>query len=215
MKDHQRNSRRPSSSGPARSKMIPGREPIPSGLTWGSIRSRWSAWNANTGPVWRFGLKFAALMILFYGLILTPCFDHLLYSYLTVNAWAANGILNVFGQDSHVSEITIRSARFAITVRRGCDAIEPSWFFCAALLAFPASLTKKIMGILAGAALLQVLNLVRIVTLYFIGLHYPRFFGPAHVEIWPVVFILVAIALWIGWIGWTKRPASTLPHAAA
>ena len=217
MKDSLHNFRRPASSGSglARSKMIPGRELNRSEPATGSFRLRWSAWYANTGPVWRFGLKFGALMVIFYALILTPFFDHVLYSYLTVNAWVANGILNVFGQDSHVSEITIRSARYAITVRRGCDAIEPSWFLCAALLAFPAPFKKKLLGILAGAALLQGLNLIRIVSLYFIGLYYPRFFGAAHVEIWPVVFILVAIALWIGWIGWTKRPARPLPHAAA
>ena len=108
-----------------------------------SLRARWSAWSANVGPIWRFGLGFGALMGLFYILILTPLFDHLLYSYLGANAWLANGILNLLGQDSHVSDITIRTARYAITVRRGCDAIEPSWFFCAALLAFPAPFTRK------------------------------------------------------------------------
>ena len=204
-----------SDRGITRSKIIPGREINRAGSTPSGFGARWSAWYANTGPVWRFGLKFGALMVLFYSLILTPFFDQLLYSYLATNARVANSILNALGQDCHVTEITIRSARFAITVRRGCDAVEPSWFLCAALLAFPAPVRRKILGILAGAALLQVLNLIRIVSLYFIGLYYPRFFGPAHVEIWPVVFILVAIALWIGWIGWTRRSAQSTSHGAA
>ena len=158
---------------------------------------------------------FGALMGLFYILILTPFFDRMLYVYLEANAWLANGILNALGQDSQVSDITIRSTHYAITVRRGCDAIEPSWFFCAALLAFPAPFTRKLMGIVVGAVLLQTLNLVRIVSLFFIGLHSPRFFNTAHVELWPAAFILVAISLWIGWIGWTRRPAPTVPHATA
>ena len=123
--------------------------------------------------------------------------------------------MNWLGQTTQVSDITIRSAQYAITVRRGCDAVEPSCFFCAALLAFPAPWVRKVLGILAGAVLLQALNLLRIVSLYFIGLHYPRFFNPAHVEIWPALFILVAIALWGGWIGWTRQPAQSTPHAAA
>jgi len=158
---------------------------------------------------------FGALMALFYLVILTPVFDRMLYSYLAANAWAANRILNWLGQETAVSEITIRSARFAITVRRGCDAVEPSWFFCAALLAFPASWSRKVLGIFVGALLLQLLNLIRIVSLYFIGLHYPRVFSTAHVEIWPAVFIVVAISLWVGWIGWSKRSAPPALHAAA
>jgi len=180
-----------------------------------SLRIYWSAWWANSGPIWRFGLMFGALMGLFYLLILAPVFDRMLYSYLEANAWLANGILNGLGQETHVSEITIRAARYAITVRRGCDAVEPSWFFCAALLSFPAPFTRKLVGIIVGALLLQALNLIRIVSLFFIGLHRPQFFNTAHVEIWPAVFIVVAISLWIGWISWTRGPGRVTPHAAA
>ena len=195
--------------------MIPGRIQPGASSSGPLAMSRWSLWYANTGPIWRFGLKFGGLMALYYVVVLTPFCDGLLYAYLGVNAWLANGILNWLGQDSRVSEITIRSARFAITVRRGCDAIEPSWFFCAALLSFPAPLARKVIGIVAGAVMLQVLNLVRIVSLYFIGIHYPKFFSPAHVEIWPVVFILVALLLWLGWINWSRRAVQPALHGAA
>ncbi len=198
-----------------RSQMIPGHAEQITERAGSSFRTRSLQWYANVGPIWRFGLKFGALMVLFYVLILAPVFDRLLYSYLEANAWLANVLLNWFGQASHVSEITIRSARFAITVRRGCDAVEPSWFFCAALLAFPAPWSRKVAGMLAGALLLQALNLLRIVSLYFIGLYYPRFFNTAHVEIWPVVFIMVAIALWVGWMSWSRRIASPSVHAGA
>ncbi len=154
-------------------------------------------------------------MALYYLLILTPFCDRLLYAYLGLNARMAHSILNWFGQDTHVSELTIRSARFAIAVRRGCDAIEPSWFFCAALLSFPASSRQKAVGILAGTALFQALNLIRIVSLYFVGIFYPKFFGTAHVEVWPAVFILVAILLWLGWIRWAQRPVKVRLNGVA
>ena len=195
--------------------MVPGHVPANPGGYGSLFKGRWSAWYANVGPVWQFGLQFGSLMALYYLLVLTPFCDRLLYTYLGANAWLANGLLNGLGQTTHVTDITIRSARFAITVRRGCDAIEPSWFFCAALLAFPAPWRRKALGILVGAALLQALNLLRIVSLYFIGLHYPRLFNTAHVEIWPALFIIVAIALWVGWIGWTRRPALSVLHARA
>lgn len=177
-----------------------------------SLKAEWRAWHASKGPILIFGLKFGLLLALLYGLLATTFCDRLLYSYLEANAWLSNVILNIFGQNTHVSEVTIQSPQFAIAIRRGCDAVEPTWLLCAAILSFPASWRHKILGMLAGIILLQVLNLIRIVTLYWIGVHLPAFFNSAHMEIWPTVFIIVAIALFVVWKRWTSLELK--PHAA-
>jgi len=181
----------------------------------GTLAARWNSFYGDRGPIWKFGLKFGALMGLYYLLVLTPVCERILYAYLQANASLASVILNWLGQNSQVTEITIRTARFAITVRRGCDAVEPSWFFCAALISFPAPLGRKLIGIAGGVILLQALNLARIVSLYYIGWLYPRFFGPVHLEVWPVGFIVAAISLWVGWIGWSSRAVAKKSHGAA
>ena len=163
------------------------------------------AWLAGRIPVLRFVVGFAALMALYYILALTPFCDRLLYSYLQANAWASGVILNALGQHCQVSEVTIRSVHFAIVIRRGCDAVEPAWFFCAAIIAFPVAFKRKILGMLVGVSLLLALNLVRIVSLYFIGWRIPTLFSSVHLELWPVLFILSALVMWIGWIRWTRR----------
>jgi exosortase H (IPTLxxWG-CTERM-specific) len=180
--------------------------------TQSSLKAEWQAWYASKGPILIFGLKFGLLLALLYGLLATTFCDRLLYSYLEANAWLSNVILNIFGQNTHVSEVTIQSPQFAIAIRRGCDAVEPTWLLCAAILSFPASWRHKILGMLAGIILLQVLNLIRIVTLYWIGVHFPALFNSAHMEIWPTVFIIVAIALFVGWKRWTSLELK--PHAA-
>jgi exosortase family protein XrtM len=114
----------------------------------------------------------------------------------------SNLILNGLGQGTHVSEVTIQSPVFAVAIRRGCDAVEPTWLLCAAILAFPGSFRNKLVGMMAGLVILQLLNLVRIVTLYLIGTHFPSFFPSAHLEIWPTLFILMAITIFVGWKGW-------------
>jgi len=166
------------------------------------LKAEWLAWFAGKAPVIIFGVKFGALVLLLYGLLAVPPLERMLYSYLEANAWLSNFILIGFGQGTHVSEVTIRSPEFAIAVRRGCDAVEPTWLLCAAILAFPGSLGRKLGGIAAGIVALQLLNLIRIVTLYLIGSHFPAFFFSAHLEIWPAVFILAAIGLFVGWKGW-------------
>ena len=135
-------------------------------------------------------------------LLALPAVDRILYSYLEANAWASNFILNLLRQGTQVSDVTIRSPEFAIAIRRGCDAIEPTGLLCGAILAFPGPFVRKLTGMLAGMVILQALNLVRIVTLFLIGSHIPAFFPSAHLEIWPALFIIAAIICFVGWKGW-------------
>jgi exosortase/archaeosortase family protein len=134
-----------------------------------------------------------------------PFADNLLYVYLKANAWLSNAILNLLGQGTHVTEVTIASPTFAIAIHRGCDAVEPTWLLCAAILAFPGPWKRKFAGMLAGVLALQSLNLVRIVTLYLVGSRFPGAFASMHVEVWPALFILAAIGLFVGWKGWAHE----------
>jgi exosortase H (IPTLxxWG-CTERM-specific) len=151
-------------------------------------------------PWVRFVAVFALLLGAYYVVILFPWCNRLLYDYLLANAWVANAILQHMGQATTVTGVTIRSAQFAIAVRRGCDAIEPAWFFAAAVLAFPIRTRGKTLALVAGISLILLLNLVRIVSLYFIGLRMPAFFPTAHLEVWPAVFMVVVLLLWAAWI---------------
>ena len=175
----------------------------------------WRAWWRDCAPALRFLAVFGLLLGVFYVAILLPACDHAFYRYLCVNATVANALLRGLGQATTVAEVTIRSAQHAVSIRRGCNAIEPAWFFCAAVLAFPGHWKRKPAGLVVGVASLLALNLVRIVSLYFIGLHLPQFFPAAHLEVWPVVFILVALALWIAWIRWSQKDDRSPAHVAA
>jgi len=168
-----------------------------------------SSWFSHNRAVFRFGLTFSAVTLLYYVVALLPWVDRELFpAYLRANAYISSAILNFLGQSCHVVDTTIRSPQFAITIKRGCDALEPSWLFCAAVLAYPATWSRRLLGMSIGVTVILALNLVRIVSLYFLGIHLPRFFETMHLEIWPVIFILVALLLWIRWIT-TGRPNDT------
>jgi exosortase H (IPTLxxWG-CTERM-specific) len=177
------------------------------GLSWNSLKAEWLSWWAGKAPVLFFGAKFGALIVLLYTVLAIPTADQWLYGYLKADAWLSNCILNLLGQGTHVSDVTIASSsnQFAIAIRRGCDAVEPTWLLCAAILAFPGSWKRKFAGMLAGIVVLQLLNLVRIVTLYWIGSRFPAMFPSMHLEVWPTLFILAAIGLFVGWKGWAHE----------
>jgi exosortase/archaeosortase family protein len=163
-------------------------------------------WWASRSPVVWFGLKFTAMMAVYYAIVLIPVFDRMLYGYLSWTARATSLLLDLAGQATHASEVTISSAHFSISVRRGCDAIEPAWFFCAAVLSFPAPIRDKIWGMVVGTVCVVTVNIVRLASLFLIGRYCQRFFKISHLEIWPVIFILLAVFLWIAWISWIKWP---------
>lgn len=148
-------------------------------------------------------------MGVFYGVTALLWFrGHLFPSYLQLNASVSAWILDVFGEEASSDGFSVLTPRFQLSIRRGCDAIEPSALFAAAVIAFPAGIRRKVPGLLIGVATLLLLNLVRIVSLYYTGVHFPSAFETMHVEVWQPLFILIAITLWVAWALWTtaRRP---------
>jgi len=63
----------------------------------------------------------------------------------------------------------------------------------------------KLVGFFIGIAVLFTFNILRVVSLFFTGVYFPKAFDFMHVEVWQVLFILFAIGLWIFWIKWTRK----------
>lgn len=119
-----------------------------------------------------------------------------------VNLYAAisGKLLSLLGFPVHVDGDLIYSSGFSISIKKGCDAAEPMAIFIAGLIAFPALVRTKLAGLVLGLAILFLLNLVRIISLYIIGIHSPEFFEAMHLAVWQVVFIISAILLWYLWL---------------
>lgn len=163
-------------------------------------------WIYAKRPVLGFVLLFGVLMGLFYACTFLPHLNKkLLPGYMRFNARSSAAILNMFGEGATTRGTTVSSPRFHVDIRHGCDAIAPSALFVAAVLAFPASIRSKLPAVVAGTLLLAVINLVRIVTLFYTGIFFPRWFESMHVDVWQPVFILLALTFWVIWAWWATR----------
>ncbi len=56
------------------------------------------------------------------------------------------------------------------------------------------------LGIGVGLAFLTVLNLVRLVSLFYIGAVFPNYLPMAHYLVWQAAIIISAIVLWLFWV---------------
>jgi exosortase/archaeosortase family protein len=150
---------------------------------------------------------FAVLMGMFYGLIHSPYVGADPFQpHLGLVARSTGAVLGVLGQEITVNGTSVSSPDFSMEIVRGCDAIEPTAAFVAAVLASPVAFWAKIPGILIGAAAMLVINLIRLVSLYFVGVHFPKVLDIMHLDVWQATFVVLAICFWTIWVQWATRP---------
>lgn len=125
--------------------------------------------------------------------------------YLEAYAYLSGQLLQLLGQEVQVIGSEILSGRASIEVQRGCDAFQPTALLCANVLAFPARWSHKVVGLLLGISAILLVNLARIVSLYWLAAHHEGLFESAHSSVWPLGFILLSLALWLAWARWTHR----------
>ncbi len=161
-------------------------------------------------PILMFGLTIAVLMGLFYAYLIFDPFpgmslNRLFPSYQHLNASISGAILGMLGHDIKVVGETISSSEFSVNIKHGCDAIEPTALLVFAVLAFPVPFLKKLPGVFVGVVFLAIVNIIRIVSLFLIGVYYPKAFHTMHVDVWQAMFIFCAIVFWILWALWAGK----------
>ena len=160
---------------------------------------------ANSTKAWGFLIRFSIFVLLSYALLAIPAVDRLLYVVLQATASASAPLITLLGYPCSVDGVILRSSEFSVAVRRGCDGVEPTLVLWAAMLAMRAPLIPTLSGLLASAVLIQLLNFLRVVSLFVIGVRWPSAFHFMHVEVWPVFLIIAGLAFFIPWMNWAHR----------
>lgn len=106
---------------------------------------------------------------------------------------------------------SIVSSRAAVEVAQGCEGVDVALMVAAAVLAFPMSPQRKLLGILAGTALIYVSNLVRIAGLWYCVRFYPSIFDFMHTIVGQTLIILIGVVFvgyWTGALRAAPNPAA-------
>ena len=135
-------------------------------------------------------------LVAYFGLFGTPLVD-------AVSRWTAGstaGVLNLFGASVSTSGTVVGSSSFAYQIVAECTAIGPVILFAGAVIAYPATFKSKLLGIGIGLVFLTGLNLVRLVSLFYIGDVFPEYLPMAHFLVWQAAIIISAIVVWLFWV---------------
>ncbi len=147
-----------------------------------------------------FFIKFFVLMGLFLFLeLLNPVSQKVIVPVTNLLARSSVFLLGLLGTKTNVSGTLIVSPQFAADIKAGCTGIEPIIILLVAIFAFPSSWKAKVHGAVLGMVILQAANLIRIVSLVYLGINHPKYFHDAHTFIWQIVIIALSLFLWIVW----------------
>lgn len=153
-----------------------------------------------------FGGGVLAFMLIHARLVETEA----LGGFMTFTARATGAILNVFGASVQVDGTLISSPDYSMSIVTECTGLVPMAIVVFAVLAYPSTAKQKAIGAALGVVAIFVLNLVRTVSLFFIGVHFSAsFFDTAHFLIWQPVMIVLAIVLWLFW---AEKLVRVAPH---
>lgn len=151
-------------------------------------------------PAKRFILKFGILLILFYVAITPAPVDAMVISRFSgILATLSGAVLNLLGQHVAVKGTVIAGTSFAVDIRNGCNGIEAVIFLCAGIFAFRAPLKARLVGALVSCGVIQALNILRIVSLYLIGVYLPGSFDTFHLAVWQSVIFGAAVLMFTVW----------------
>jgi exosortase H (IPTLxxWG-CTERM-specific) len=115
-------------------------------------------------------------------------------------AEVSNFLINLLGTRAVLSYKTITHGSFSILVINQCNGVFTTGIFISAVFAFPARFREKVIGILLGFLSIFVINVLRIVGIFFVGLRFPNFLHEAHVWVAQTLVIILSISVWLLWV---------------
>jgi exosortase H (IPTLxxWG-CTERM-specific) len=151
----------------------------------------------------RFFILFVVILLaLFAAELIAPAQNAVVIPWTDALARISAVLVSIF--DPHVAVFgkVLQSTRngFAISIDAGCNGIEAAIILIAAMLAFPAPWKHRAIGILVGLTAVQALNIVRVVSLFYLGQWSFKAFEWAHFYLWQALIMLDALIVWLIWI---------------
>jgi len=165
----------------------------------------------------RFAILFVVILLALFTLELTPPGQAVVGPWTDLVAQASSAVIRAFDGTAQSQGNMVYSSRtgFAMVIMAGCNGVEAMLVLLAGILAYPAPWRLKFIGLGIGVVAIQALNLVRIVSLYYLGQWDMKWFEWAHLYAWQALIMLDALLVWMLWIRAIPPSSAPAPEAAA
>jgi len=165
----------------------------------------------------RFSLLFVVLLISLFTIeVLQPVQQNVILPFTSGIAWVSVNLIQLFDSGVIAAGKVIQDIEsgFAVSIEPGCNGVEALIILFAAIFAFPAPLKHKLVGFAIGFVAIQGLNLVRIISLFYLGQWNMVWFDWFHLYLWQALIILDALVVWLIWLRMLPPPEQGGPPQA-
>jgi exosortase H (IPTLxxWG-CTERM-specific) len=167
----------------------------------------------------RFVLIFVTVLIALFTLeMLTPVQENVIVPFTSMLAQVSVAIISPFDSTvaSHGKILFFRDSGFSVSIEAGCNGVEAMIVLLAAVVAYPASWRARLVAIVLGFLAVQAMNIVRIISLFYIGEWNHEIFMWVHLYLWPVLImldVLIVFIVYIRYLGGGDIPEGQPAHA--
>ena len=149
----------------------------------------------------KFGALFVFFCVIFYcTTVIAPS------AFATLNNHTAatlGFLLQVLGTQPTIQGAVVSADGFSAKIIGECSALYVFILFSSFVLAYPATLQNKAIGLLFGIPALFAVNTVRLAIVFLVGVWRPDIFEYVHVYLWqPIIIILIFISclVWLRYV---------------
>ena len=156
----------------------------------------------------RFLLIFVAVLVALFGLELTaPVQQHVVLPWTELLARVCVGLVSLFDSSvaSHGKVLWNTVSGFGVSIEPGCNGVEAFVVLSASILAFPSGWMSKLVGLALGFLAIQMLNVVRVISLFYLGQWNAAAFDFAHTYLWQALIMVDVLAVWLLWLRSIQR----------
>lgn len=142
---------------------------------------------------------FLLLMTLFSFELLTPVQEQLILPFTGVLANISANLIQPFDSSviAYGKVLQFGDSGFAVSIEAGCNGVEATIVLIAAVVAFPAPWKTRLAAILLGFIAIQSVNILRIISLFYLGNWNLEIFTWVHLYLWPVLIMLDVLVVFI------------------
>ena len=148
-------------------------------------------------------LKFVIILLALFAIELTgPVQTWVIQPFTAAVAKVSAVVLQTFDSTVQAQGIVLSNMTTgaAVSIQPGCNGVEAMIVVLAAIAATPASWKQKLVGLAAGFLAIQVLNVVRIISLFYLLQWNPVWFEWAHLYLWQALIMLDGLIVYLLWV---------------
>lgn len=152
------------------------------------------------------------LVALFTIEMLMPVQQHVIVPFTEMLAKLSAAIIKPFDSSvlAYGKVLQFKDTGFAVSIESGCNGVEATIVLLAAVIAFPASWRSRLIAIVLGFFAVQVMNVARIISLFYLGNWNMEFFTWIHLYLWPALIMLDVLIVFIVYLRYLSSKEQAL-----